>query len=60
MVEGAIMQNVDKDFEKYFPVYTKEELLAELAISREQARKGQVRDFDEALDEICKKLGIPD
>ena len=58
MVEGAIMQNVDKDFEKYFPVYTKEELLEELAISREQARNGQVRDFDEALDEICKELGI--
>lgn len=60
MVGGAIMQNVDEDIEKYFPVYTKEELLAELAISREQAGNGQVRDFDEALDEICKKLGIPD
>lgn len=58
MVGGAIMQNVDDAIMEYLPVYTKEELLAELAISREQARNGLVQDFDEALDEICKELGI--
>lgn len=60
MVEGAIMQNVDDAIMEYLPVYTKEEIFEILAISREQAKNGQVRDFDEALDEICKELGIPD
>ena len=58
MVGGVIMQSVDDKFFEYFPIYTKEEILEQLAISREQARNGQVRDFDEALDEICKNLGI--
>ncbi len=60
MVGGTIMQNVDDAIMEYLPVYTKEEIFEMLAISREQAKSGQVRDFDEALDEICKKLGIPD
>lgn len=58
MVGGALMQNVDDAVMAYLPIYTKEELLRELELSRKQAENGQVQDFDEALDEICKELGI--
>ena len=58
MVGGALMQKVDDAFMAYLPIYTKEELLRELEVSRKQAENGQVQDFDEALDEICKELGI--
>lgn len=58
MVGGALMQNVDDTVMAYLPIYTKEELLRELELSRKQAENGQVQDFDEALDEICKELGI--
>ena len=58
MVGGALMQNVDSTFINYLPVYTKEELLQELEISRKQIENGEGQDFDEALDEICKELGL--
>ena len=56
MVGGSIMQKVDEV--SFLPVYTKEELLRELEISRMQAENGQVQEFDEALDEICGELDI--
>lgn len=58
MVGGALMQKVDNAVVACLPIYTKEELLRELELSRKQAENGQVQDFDEALDEICKELGI--
>ena len=58
MVGGAVMQNVDDTIMNYLPMYTKEELLRELDLSRMQAENGQVQDFDEALDEICRELDI--
>lgn len=58
MVGGAIMQNVDDAIMEYLPVYTKEELLRELDLSRKQAENGQCMDMDTALDEIRRELGL--
>ena len=41
----------------YAPL-TEEEILRELEISREQARRGEVRDADEVIVEMRKKYGI--
>ena len=56
MVGGAMMQKVDEI--SFLPILTKEEILRELEISRMQADKGQVQDFDEALDEICREFEV--
>lgn len=56
MVGGTVMQKVDGL--SFLPILTKEEILKELEISRMQAERGQVQDFDEALDEICEELDI--
>lgn len=58
MVGGVVMQNTNNTITEYLPVYTKEEILKELEVSRMQAANGQVQDFDEALDEICQQFDI--
>lgn len=37
---------------------SEEQMLEDLAISRQQAEKGKVMDFDEALAEIDRELGL--
>lgn len=58
MVGGTIMQKTNNTITEYLPVYTKEEILRELEISRMQAVNGMVQDFDETLDEICQEFDI--
>lgn len=56
MVGGAIMQKFDEA--SFLPLLSREEILEKLEISRMQAANGQVQDFEEALDEICRELDI--
>ena len=41
-----------------FDSISEEEMLADLALSRQQAAEGKVSDFDSALNEISLELGI--
>lgn len=44
--------------ENPFKPLSAEEIYAELAESRACYERGEYKDFDEALDEICEKYGI--
>ena len=58
MVGGALMQKIDNIGIACLPIFTKEELLKELEISRIQIENGEGQDMVTALDEIRKEIGL--
>lgn len=58
MVGEALMQNVDDAVMEYLPVYTKEEILEILAISRKQIENGECQEMHAALDELRRNLEL--
>ena len=46
------------DDEDIFAPISKERMLDDLAMSREQVERGEYMDFDDAIDEISVELGI--